>query len=184
MEFILREGRPEDAESVALYANNYKIARNLRDSFPFPYTVDHARWFIESCLKADAGQWSRAIVVGGEAVGSISITAHGDVYRKSAELGYWLGEPFWGREIMPRAIQELCAQAFLQLRLERIDAEVFGSNLASARALEKAGFQLEGILRNRIFKNGVLQNARLYALLRDEAQPFRQVLTERECING
>ena len=158
MEFILRPWTIEDVDSVYLYANNEKIAANLRDVFPFPYAYDDARQFVLSCIQA----------VDGQAVGSISVTLGEDVYRKSGEIGYWLGEPFWGRGIMSRAIRRMCEEAFSRYDIARIHAEPYAANLGSRRALEKAGFTLEGILRQSVYKRGRLLDSCIYSLLREK----------------
>ena len=100
-DFTLRPWREADAASIARYADNAKIAANLRDVFPCPYAPQDAATFVESCIRQEGrGQMCRAIEVYGEAAGSIGLFLGSDVYRRSAELGYWLGEPFWGRGIM------------------------------------------------------------------------------------
>ena len=106
---------------------------------------------------------------GRQAVGTISLTVGGDVYRRSGELGYWLGEEFWGRGIMTAAVQRICREGFERFDLVRIYAEPFASNTASRRVLEKAGFTLEGVMRRGVYKDGQVLDYCMYALLRDEA---------------
>lgn len=167
MDFLLREWRPEDAISVARCADNEKIARNLRDVFPCPYTLQDASDYINSCIAADENrQLCRAIAVNGEAAGSIGLFLGGDVYRKSAELGYWLAEDYWGRGVMTAAVKQLCAEAFSRWDIARIYAEPFARNTGSRRVLEKAGFTLEGIMKKGVYKNGALEDYCMYALLR------------------
>lgn len=167
MQFYLRPWRETDADSIAKYANNWKVAQNLRDAFPFPYGLGDALWYARDCIKNDGNaRLVRAIEAGGEAVGSIGIFVEQDVYCKSAELGYWLGEPFWGKGIMTQAVQELCAEAWQRFDIVRIFAEPFARNVGSRRVLEHAGFQLEGVKRSSVFKNGELLDSCMYALLR------------------
>lgn len=168
MEFQLRAWRPEDAESVTRYANNPKIAGNLRDVFPYPYLRKDADGYLQSCLDAGDGVLCLAIDIGGEAVGSIGVFRKEDVYRKSAELGYWLGEPFWGRGVMSAAVSQICELAFARFDLVRIFAEPFAYNAGSRRVLEKAGFRLEGVLRQSVCKNGQISDSCVYALLRPD----------------
>ena len=176
MEFELRPWRAEDAESIARYADNPKIAANLRNVFPSPYTLEDARGFVQGCIEADPNrQCTRAIVTGGEAVGSIGLFFGDDVACKSAELGYWLAEPYWGQGVMSAAIRQLCAFAFDTYGLCRIHAEPFAHNAGSRRALEKAGFTLEGVLKNSVYKNGVLCDSCLYALTRGAAVPMKTI---------
>ena len=166
MEFTLETWKKEHIPSVAKYADNEKIAGRLRDSFPYPYTEDDAEWFVQDCMEKEGiTQLARAIIVNGEAVGSITVMLNDDVYCKSAELGYWLGEPFWRKGIMTKAVQLMCEEAFRRYKLVRIYAEPISTNLASRGVLEKAGFELEGIKRKSIFKNGCIQDSYLYAVI-------------------
>lgn len=168
-EVTLRPWREGDENSIARYADNAKIAANLRDVFPWPYSRQDAVDFVTGCVQNEGrGQLCRAIVVDGEAVGSISLTLGSDVYRRSAELGYWLGEPFWGRGIMTAAVTAMCREGFGTWDIVRIHAEPFARNAASRRVLEKAGFTLEGTLRQSVYKNGEMLDSCIYALLREE----------------
>ena len=106
------------------------------------------------------------IEVNGEAAGNISVSCGSDVYRKSAELGYWLAEPFWGRGIMPEAIRQVCKEAFERYDIVRIYAEPFAWNTGSRRALDKAGFALEAVLHNSVYKNGKIGDSCIYSLLK------------------
>lgn len=167
MNFTLRPWQESDIESVAKYANNKKIADNLRNVFPYPYTLEDARTYIMSIIAAgDAHQYALAIDVDGEAVGSIGIFLEDDVYCKNAELGYWLAEPFWGQGIMSQAILHITGEAFKRYDILRIHAEPFAHNIGSRRALEKAGFALEGTFKKRIYKNGEVFDSCMYGLLR------------------
>ena len=170
MNFILRPWRREDVEDVLRYANNDKIARNLRNIFPYPYIRTDAETFIESCVAADeTRQMFRAIEAEGRAVGSIALSRGGDVYARTAELGYWLAEEFWGQGIMTQAVRQICEEGFeLWDDLVRIYAEPFAHNTASRRVLEKAGFTLEGVLRRSVFKRNEVCDSCMYALLREE----------------
>ena len=166
--FSLRPYCMEDIPSMVQHANSWKVARNLRDVFPHPYTERDARDFVALCIQNEGkGQLCRAIDVGGQAVGTISLTVGRDVYRKSGELGYWLGEDFWGRGIMTAAVQRICQEGFERFDLVRIYAQPYACNTASRRVLEKAGFTLEGVMRRGVYKNGQVQDYCMYALLRD-----------------
>lgn len=171
MDFILREWRREDAADVARYADNEKIARNLRDVFPHPYALADAQAFVAGCVAGDPGMsLCRAIEADGHAVGSIGLFRGGDVYQKTAELGYWLAEEYWGRGIMTRAVRQLCREGFSRWDIERVYAEPFARNAPSRRVLEKAGFTLEGIMRRSVYKRGSVGDSCMYALLREERQ--------------
>ncbi len=167
MEILLRPWRMEDAGEIWHYANNRKVAENLRDVFPFPYAEQDAADFIESCIKGEGkGQLCRAICVDGKPVGSIAVCLGQDVYRRSAELGYWLAEPFWGKGIMSQAVAQICREAFERFDIVRIYAEPYAHNQESRRVLEKAGFVLEGILRQSVYKNGQMHDSCIYALVK------------------
>lgn len=164
MTFDLCEWNKTLAPSLAESANDVRVARFLRDSFPYPYTERDAERFIEAALKDSAGL-SRAIIVQGRAVGAIALTKMSDVYQKSAELGYWLAPAFWKRGIMTEAVRLICRKGFDACGIIRIYAEPFAENIASRRVLEKCGFVLEGILSKSIYKGGVFRDSCIYALL-------------------
>ena len=155
--------------SVARYADNPRIAANLRDVFPWPYAEEDAAWFVRDCMARDGQNvLFRAITADGACVGSVSVALGSDVHRRGGELGYWLAEPFWGRGIMTWAVREMCREAFAAFDIVRIFALPYAHNLASRRVLEKAGFALEGVLRQSVYKNGAMCDACVYALLREE----------------
>ena len=107
-DFILREWKYEDAENISIAANNPKIAGNLRNVFPSPYTIDDAKWYVNDCISREGKkQITRAMVVDGKAVGSIGISIKDDVYEKSGELGYWLAEDYWRQGITSRAVIQI-----------------------------------------------------------------------------
>lgn len=151
----LKEWSLEYADDIAKYANNKKISDNLRDIFPYPYTKADAENFISFCISnGDIKQLCRAILVNGTAVGSISITLGEDVFKKSAELGFWLAEEYWGNGIMTKAVMQICDMAFNVYDIVRIFATVFSPNGVSCRVLEKSEFVLEGVMKKGVFKNG------------------------------
>ncbi len=168
-EFRLRAWKTEDAESLAQAANNPAIARNLRNVFPNPYTLDDAIWYInDSIANEGKKQISYAIEIEGRAVGSIGIFVKDDVYEKSAELGYWLAEDYWRKGVMTKAVQMICKEAFASFDIVRIFAEPFADNAGSRGVLEKAGFTYEGTMRNGIYKNGEIHSYCMYSILREE----------------
>jgi [ribosomal protein S5]-alanine N-acetyltransferase len=161
----LREWRMSDIPSLVKYADNRKIWLNLRDVFPHPYTSEDAIWWIEHANNKPGTNF--AIVLHDEAIGGIGLIPQQDVYRRSAELGYWLGEPFWGKGIMTAAVAAITAYTLDNFELVRLFATVFEWNRPSVRVLEKNGFQLEGKLVKSITKDNQLIDAFLYALTRD-----------------
>jgi len=108
-----------------------------------------------------------AIVLEGQVTGNIGIVPKDNIYRKNLEIGYFIGEDYRGQGLATRAIKAVVAYGFGSFDIERIYAEVFADNPASRRALEKAGLRLEAILKNYIFKNGILKDGCIYSVLRE-----------------
>jgi [ribosomal protein S5]-alanine N-acetyltransferase len=152
----------DDAESLAMHANNRRVWLALRDLFPHPYTIDDARKFLQNATTVQPTT-NFCIEVDGTAVGGIGIHLGVDVHRHTAELGYWLGEEFWGRGVMTEAVVAFTDFCFQNFRLRRVYAEPFANSSASARVLEKAGFIFEGRLKNNVLKDGELLDSLLYA---------------------
>lgn len=159
----LRSFRPSDLENLVKYANNSKIAQNLTDAFPHPYTEETGKAFIEMAMKKDPPTLF-AISLDDELVGGIGLHPQSDIQRLNAELGYWLAEPFWGRGLVTQAIREIVAYGFATLPINRIFARPFGTNFASQRVLEKAGFILEARFEKTLIKNGLLEDELVYAV--------------------
>jgi RimJ/RimL family protein N-acetyltransferase len=158
----VRDWRQEDLQSLVRYADNRHVWINLRDRFPSPYTEGAGRHFLDHIATAQPTTlW--AIEVEGRAVGGIGLELHADVERVSAEIGYWLGEPFWGRGVMTDALTGVTSGAFEAFDLTRIFALPFASNAGSIRVLQKAGYQLEGRLRQSAIKDGVVRDQLMYA---------------------
>lgn len=163
--FLLRRWILEDIPALAQQANNPNVVAFLRDRFPHPYTEADARAFISANLGREDG-WNFAIIVEGQPAGGIGLIFEQDVHRFSAEVGYWLGEAYWGQGLLSKAVRSLVDYAFEHTDLLRIHAAVFSPNKASMRVLEKNGFQFEGILRHSVVKNGVVMDQHIYALLK------------------
>jgi RimJ/RimL family protein N-acetyltransferase len=160
----LRPWRGSDVPSLVKYANNPNIARQLRDRFPHPYTAADARQFIQSIAQARPTT-SFAIAVDGEAVGGAGFAPGADVERYSAEVGYWLAEPFWGQGITVEAVRLVSDYAFTTCNMLRLFALPFADNAQSIRVLEKAGYTREATLRASSVKHGVARDQALYALI-------------------
>jgi N-carbamoylputrescine amidase len=162
----IREWRRDDRGSLVRHADNRNVWRNLRDVFPHPYTPVHADTWIALCeSRAFNTVW--AIEVDGEAAGGIGLVPGRDVNRRSAEIGFWLGEPCWGRGIMTEAVGAVTRMAFDLFGFDRIHADVFEWNAASIRVLEKNGYALEGRLRRAAIKDGRVGDQLVYARLRE-----------------
>jgi len=161
----IRDWRVDDAPSIAPLANNRAIWLNLRDRFPHPYTLADAEAFIAMAM-AEHPARNFAICLGDAAIGSIGIIPGTDIYRRSAEIGYWLGEPYWGRGYATEAISGFSDWAFEAFDLVRLFAMVFTYNGASGRALEKAGFVREATSRCAAVKNGRIHDEWVFARVR------------------
>jgi RimJ/RimL family protein N-acetyltransferase len=161
---IVRDWRDTDRDSLVRFANNRRVWRNLKDRFPHPYTAADAESWLARC-RSEPGRTGWAIEVNGQAAGGIGLVAGDDVHAKSAHIGYWLGEPFWGRGIMTDAVRRLSDQALTTGGFERLEAPVFEWNPASMRVLEKCGFTREGVMRKSVFKDGSLIDCVMYARL-------------------
>ena len=133
-------------------ANNKKIWDNLRDYIPFPYKESDAEFFIDLTNKEDPKQ-TFGIEYKGKLSGVIGLVIQKDVYKKSAEIGYWIGEAFWGNGIATKVVELITEYGFDKLDLNRIYTGVFEYNLASMKVLEKNGYEKEGIFKNAILKN-------------------------------
>ena len=161
---VVRSWRTADAEPLARHADNRKIWLNLRDAFPHPYTSHDAREFIKS-VRSLAPETTFAIAVNEEAVGSVGFVLRHDVERVSAEIGYWLAEPFWGRGIATEALVAATDYAITTHSLTRVYALPFAWNVASCRVLEKVGYRLEARLRRSAVKNSVITDQMQYAFV-------------------
>lgn len=180
MKCILRKWRLSDANDLAAALNNEKILNNLRDGLPFPYTERDAANYITAMLSADENDtFAYAITADDRAIGSIAAFRQGNIHRQTAELGYYLGEEYWGHGIMTDAIRQLCKILFETTDIIRIYAEPFAYNTGSRRALEKAGFVFEGMMKMCAVKNGKAMDMALYGLTRTtEAYPVRRLSKE------
>jgi RimJ/RimL family protein N-acetyltransferase len=165
MDFLLRPWNTEDLDSLVLFANNEKIAKFMTDLFPHPYTIEKGREFIEYASKGNPVN-ILAIEVDGQAAGGIGIHPQQDIHRKNAELGYWMAEPYWGKGIITKAVVQMVDYGFKNWDINRIFARPFGTNLASQKVLEKAGFVLEGRFEKNLFKNGEYIDELVYAFRR------------------
>ena len=156
MKILLRPWLSKDLEPLATLANNKKVWDNVRDIFPHPYTLKDAKeWLARNVNVTPVLNF--VIEVDGHFAGSIGMVPKTDVYKCNMEIGYWLGEPYWGKGIATTAIALMCDSIHHEYpHINRIYAEVFENNKASMRALEKNGFVLECIRKKAVFKNNVL----------------------------
>lgn len=165
MDFTLRPWTMDDLDDLVLYANNPGIARNMTDQFPHPYTAQAGRNFI-TIATSETPPRILCISINGRASGGIGIHPQADIHRRNAELGYWLAEPFWGHGIMTRAVRQMVDYGFRHWDIDRIFARPFGSNIASQKVLEGAGFTPEARFEKTIVKNGEYEDELVYAVRR------------------
>ncbi len=162
----LRRLQPNDRDQLTLLANNKKVWDNLRDLLPHPYAVTDADFFINLTLEEDPYQ-NFGIEYNGELVGVIGVILQKDVYRLSGEMGYWIGEPYWGKGIATEAVRLITEYAFNELNLNRVFAGVFEFNQGSIKVLQKNGFQREGIFKKAVIKNDKVWDEHHYYKLKN-----------------
>ena len=166
MDFKLRPWSKDDLPSIVKYANNPKIAANLTDGFPHPYSEKDALFFLDLIQKS--ADLILCIEVNSEFAGSAGIHLKKDIHRKNAEIGYWLAEPYWGHGIVSRVVKEMVDKGFQQFDIDRIYAPVFGRNKASQRVLQKCGFVVEAEFKNTVYKNGKFEDEVVLAIRREQ----------------
>ena len=172
MQCALRPWRVEDAADLAKSLNNEKILNNLRDGLPYPYTKSDALEYIDAMRSADPNStFAFAITVADRVVGSLGAFRQSNIHCRTAELGYYLAEEYWGKGLMTQGVSLLCHKLFAETDILRIYAEPFSYNIGSRRVLEKTGFVLEGIMRRNAVKNGRVLDMALYARIKDTAEP-------------
>ncbi len=165
----IRRWELSDARDLATALSNKKIQDNLRDGVPYPYTEKDGKEFISTMLVANENDtFAFAITVNGKVIGSIGAFRQTNIHNKTAELGYYIAEEYWGKGIMTEAVKQLCDYVFSHTDIIRIYAEPFSYNIGSCRVLEKAGFQYEGTLRSNALKNGNVLDMKMYSKLKTE----------------
>jgi Acetyltransferases, including N-acetylases of ribosomal proteins len=167
MECKIRSWRIEDAFDLSEAINNKNILDKLRDGLPFPYLENDARQYIEAMLNADEKTtYAFAITVDDKAVGSIGAFRQDNIHSRTAEMGYYVSERYWGKGIGTSAVKQVCDYIFENTDIIRIFAEPFANNFASCHILEKSGFEYEGTLRKNAVKNGVVLDMKMYSIIR------------------
>ena len=169
-DFVLSVGfQPSDKPAIVRLANDWEVAKNMRNVFPHPYTeADADAWFVELAKRDPLTNF--VIAVDDQFAGGVGLYLRSDVHYRSAEIGYWLGRDYWGRGIGTAAVRAFTRYAFAAHDLLRIYAGVFSSNPASMRVLEKAGYVREGVLRKSVVKDGHVLDMVMYAMT-DEMLP-------------
>lgn len=155
-----------DAASLQKHADNKKIADNLNDDFPSPYTEKNAVEFIGR-LKSDDPPRILAITYEDSVIGAIGLFPQTRVQRLNAEIGYWVAEEYWNRGIASLALKAMVNYGFEQFDIIRIYARPFPFNSASRKVLEKNGFKLEAVLKKGLVKNNEVFDELIYSCLKE-----------------
>lgn len=158
----LRDYSIADADRFAVLANNENVSRYLIYTFPYPYTKQDAERWIKTGSKANNAV-TKVIEYQGKLVGTVGITPQTGWKEHSAEIGYWVGEEYWGKGIATEALRAMNDLAFSTLKYKKLFAPVLGPNKASMRVLEKCGYSLEGVLKQEVFKGGHYFDGHYYA---------------------
>ena len=167
MDLRLRPYQLSDQSALATLANNQKVSANLKDIFPYPYTNEDAFNYLNFITQENPHILEFAIIVDEIFVGAISLTFGQDIYSHTAEIGYWLGEPYWHQGIMTKAVKLIVKYAFENYDLKIITAEIFARNKGSQKVLFKNNFQYLVTLKNHAFKRGEFLDLELYELTRE-----------------
>lgn len=168
MKCKIRKWQIADASNLAELLNNKNILDNLRDGLPYPYTTKDAEDYIQAMVSADQGKtFAFAITVDDKPVGSIGVFRCENIHFRTAEMGYYIGEDYWGKGLGTSAVIQVCDYVFGHTDIIRIFAEPFAYNAASCRVLEKAGFQFEGLLRSNAVKNGKVLDMKMYSRIKE-----------------
>jgi len=168
MQLKLRPFLSDDVDDLVEHANNYNVAKNLTNKFPYPYLRKDGEIFIEWALSHDP-TLIKAIEINGKVAGSIGIHPLTDIYGKSAELGYWIGEEFWGKGLVAKAVEEMLVYAFETFNINRVFARTSHVNLASQRVLLKSGFVQEAAFKETIFKYGEYYDELVFAFRKQKS---------------
>jgi RimJ/RimL family protein N-acetyltransferase len=165
---VLRPWKLSDAAELALIADNNKIVDNLRDGLPSPYSIKDALDWLNLIMPENNPPRFFAITLDKQVIGNFGIVTKTNIYRKNVEIGFFVSEKFWGKGIATKAIRAAISYAFENFDIVRIYAEVFSDNIASRKALEKAGLKLEATILQNIIKNGIIKDSCIYSILREE----------------
>lgn len=166
-EFKIRSYEKNDVDALVKYGNNHNIYKHLKDVFPHPYTEDDAVVWLTNCSVQNP-ETCFAIANENELIGAIGFHLRDDVFRYNAEIGYWLGEPFWGRSIVSNAVKEVTKYIFNNFEIRRIYANVFEGNPASNKVLEKCGYKMEAVLQKAVIKENIFLDQYIYAILKED----------------
>lgn len=166
-EYKIRSYDNTDAQALIKYANNYNVSKWLKNTFPHPYTEDDAIVWLANCAVQDP-ETNFALANDNELIGGIGLKLSDDVFIHNAEIGYWLGEPFWGKNIVTAAVKEMTKYVFNNFDINRLFAGVFEGNTASVRVLQKCRYKLDGIMQKAVYKEDKFLDQYIFALLKED----------------
>ncbi len=166
---ILRPFEPDDAPRVALLAGDRDVAKTTM-AIGHPYELSSAENWIATHPEAfEKGQhvvFAVTLRDNHELIGAMGLVLN--LNQEKAELGYWVGKPYWSRGYCTEAARAVLQFAFAELRLNRIHAHHFSHNPASGRVMQKVGMRHEGHLRQHVKKWGEFYDVEAYGILRSE----------------
>ena len=171
---LIRSHYLDDAPALATLANNPKIAKNLRNRFPNPYGLEDAFSWLSVSLNRTPKINFAICTTDGTLAGGIGLILGTDVEHRNWEMGYWLGEPFWGQGLATDAATAFSRWVFKAFpEVVRLQCQIFETNLGSQRVAAKAGFTYEGNLRKAVEKNGQIMDLVVFSLLREEVEEWQ-----------
>jgi RimJ/RimL family protein N-acetyltransferase len=159
----LRDYQQADIATIHQLLNNFAVSRFLSSRIPFPYSHADAVWWVNTGSKQEI---TRVIEFDQQLAGIIGVIPGRYENRRCGELGYWLGQPFWGKGLATLAVKAMTDLIFTQTAIVRLFAPIYGPNKASMRVAEKSGYHLEGIAEQAIFKDGHFFDEYIYARLK------------------
>jgi len=145
---IFRDFKLEDTELLIKHLNNENVIRYLSTRIPYPYTNTDAAWWIETGSKDGI---TKAIEFEGEFAGVIGITRGEHQHSRQGEIGYWLGEKFWGKGIASKAVAQMTENILSTTDIVRLFAPVYNPNKASMHVLEKCNYKLDCVFEKKCF---------------------------------
>ena len=170
-DYFLSPMQLTDKEAHVEWLNEVEFHQNM-DNIASPFTDNDAEEWLKGLESKFLNQKPSVLAIrrsiDNKLIGSIGIYHSEPSSTQVAEIGYWLAKPYWGQGIISQAIQVFIKYSFEELNVLRIFAKVFDKNISSWRVLEKAGFKLEGIQRQHVYREGVFLDDRLYGLLKSD----------------
>ena len=168
----LRAYRASDIPRLVELANNKNVSRYLIYTFPFPYTEQDAEWWVSTGAREN-GAVTKVIEFHDLFVGSAGIQPQSGWKDHSGEIGYWVGESYWGNGIATEALRQMTQIGFEELGLRKLFAPVLSPNVGSMKVLEKCGYEREGVLKAEVHKDDTYYDIHHFAIncIKHSAEP-------------